>query len=117
MTDVTIMKPPKISNYLLINWTIKCNDKNNKRKPHIFVRSTKTNSTNFSGGTNLSPIGDSFMVVETSCNIKGDGVYVILERTDIIQITNITFFYKRFSILNDVLLKSTERFRTKLLID
>ena len=47
----------------------------------------------------------------------GDGVSVILERTDFIQITNITFYYNGFSNLTGDSLKSMGRFRLKLLKD
>ena len=39
------------------------------------------------------------------------------ERADIIQITNITFYYNRFSILTNDSLKSMGRFRIQLLIE
>ena len=44
-------------------------------------------------------------------------MFVSLERTDIIQITNITFFYNRFSILTNDSLKSRGRFRIQLLLE
>ena len=43
-------------------------------------------------------------------------LHVILERTDIIQITNITCCYNRFSILTNSSLKSMGRFRIQLLL-
>ena len=57
------------------------------------------------------------MYIETSSNDHSDGGYKILYRTDVIQITNITFYYNRFSILSDDSLKSMGRFRIQLLID
>ena len=39
------------------------------------------------------------------------------ERTDIIQITNITFYDNRFSILTSDLLKSMGRFRIQILLE
>ena len=56
------------------------------------------------------------MYIETSSNNHGNGVYIILERTDIIQISNITFYYNRFSS-SDVNYRSMGRFRIQLLID
>ena len=46
-------------------------------------------------------MGDSFMYVETSGTNSGNNVFVSWERTDIIQISNITFYFKRFSILTN----------------
>ena len=56
------------------------------------------------------------MYIETSTNNHGNYVYCILERTDIIQITNISFYYNRFSI-SDLNLKSMGRFRIVLLLE
>ena len=76
-----------------------CN-KNNNGKITNFIKSTKTNSpTGNSGATSLPPIGTALMYIETSSNNNGENVFVSWERTDIIQITNITFYYNRFSIL------------------
>ena len=98
ITDTTIIKSPNFGGYLLQNWNIKCNDKNNNGKIQNFIRSTKTDSpTADSGSTSLPPIGDSFMYIETSSNNHGNNVFVSFERTDIIQITNITFYYNRLS--------------------
>ena len=55
------------------------------------------------------------MYIETSSNNKGNNAFVSIERTDIIQITNITFCYNRFSILTNNSLKSMGRFRIQLL--
>ena len=98
LTDTTIIKYPNNGGYLLQNWNIRCNDKNNNGKIQSFLRSTKTNSpTGDSGATILPPLGDSFMYIETSSNNHGNNVYVSIERTDIIQITNISFYYNRYS--------------------
>ena len=88
---------------MLQNWVIKCNDKNNSVKKQSFKESTKTNSPiGYSGATSLPPIGDSFMYFETNSNVHGDNVFVSFERTDIIQISKITFYYSRFSNLTNV---------------
>ena len=47
------------------------------------------------------PIGTKFMYIETSSTNHGSNVFVIFERTDNIQISNITFYYNRFSILTN----------------
>ena len=112
VTDNTIIKYLNSGGYLLQNWNLICNDKNNNGKIQNFIRSTKTNSpTNDSGATSLSPIGDRFLYIETTSNNHGShNVFVSWERTDIIQISNITFYYNRFSI-SDVNLRAMGRFR------
>ena len=98
-------------------WKIKCSDKNGAEKIQNFGRSTKTNSpTSDSGATSLPPMGDSFMYIETSSNNHGNIVFVSWERTDIAQITNITFYYNRHSISSDDNLISMGRFRIQLLL-
>ena len=57
------------------------------------------------------------MYIETSSNNNGENVLVSFERTDIIQISNITFYYNRFSFLTNDLLKSMGRFRIQLLLE
>ena len=117
LTDTTIIKYPNNGGYLLQNWNIRCNDKNNNGKISNFVKSTKTNSpTGDSGATSLPPIGDSFMYVETSSNNNGNNVFVSFERTDIIQITNISFYYNRYSSSNQNL-RAIGRFRIQLLLN
>ena len=77
----------------------KCNNKNNNGKIQNFMKSTKMNSpTGYSGATILHPIENSFKYIETSSDNHGNNVYVSFERTDIIQISNIPFYYNRFSI-------------------
>ena len=96
---------------------IKCNDKNNAGKIQNFLRSTRTNSpTGDSGAASLPPVGDSFMYIETSGNNHGSNVFVNFERTDFIQITNMAFYYNRFSS-DDVNLRSMGRFRIQLLLE
>ena len=115
--DTTVIKSPNTAGYLLPYWKISCNDRNNNGKIANFVRSTKTNSpTGDSGATSLPPIGDSFMYIETSSNINGNNVFVSWERTDIIQISNITFYYNRFST-SDSNLRAMGRFRIQLLLE
>ena len=117
LTDTTIIKYPNNGGYLLASWKIKCNDTNNNGKIQNFIRSTKTNSpTADSGATSLPPIGDSFMYIKTTSNNHGENVFVSIERTDIIQISNITFYYNRFSI-SDVNLRAMGRFRIQLLLE
>ena len=119
ITDTTEIKYPNIGSDLLQKWKIKCNNKNNISKVGDFIKSTKTNSpTGHSGSTSLPPIGNSFMYIETSSNNHGhERVFVSWERTDIIQISNITFYYNRFSILTNNSKKSMGRFRIQLLLE
>ena len=100
ITDTTEMRYPNISSDLLQKWNIKCNNKNNQARITDFIKSTKTHSpTSYSGATSLPSIGNSFMYIETSSNNHGhERVFVSWERTDIIQISNITFYYNRYSI-------------------
>ena len=64
----------------------------------------------------MPPIGSSFLFLETSGNNNGDNTYVILSRTDIIQITNISFYYNRFSI-SDENFRAMPRFRIQILLE
>ena len=117
LTDITIIKYPNTGGYLLQNWNIKCNDKNYNGKIQSFLKSTKSSSpTGDSGADSLPPIGTAFMYIETTSNNHGNNVFVSFERTDIIQITNITFYYNRFSI-SDINFRSMGRFRIQLLLD
>ena len=117
LTDTTIIKYPNNGGYLLQNWNNICNDRNNNGKIQNFLRSTKTSSpTGGSGAESLPPIGESFMYIETTSNNHGNNVFVSFERTDIIQISNITFYYNRFSI-SDVNLRAMGRFRIQLLLE
>ena len=116
--DTTEIKYPNIGSDLLQKWNIKCNNKNNVSQVGDLIKSTKTNSpTGHSGATSLPPIGNSFMYIETSSNNHGSNVFVSWERTDIIQISNITLYFNRFSILTNDNLKNMGRFRIQLLLD
>ena len=65
------MKAPNSGGYLLQQWKINCNDKNNKGKIQNFIRSTKSNSpTGDSGATSLPPIGTAFMYIETTSDTQ-----------------------------------------------
>ena len=98
ITDTTILKAPNNGGYFLQNWVKKCNDKNGNGKISNFFESTKTNSPPGNGrATSIPPIGDSFVYIETSSNNNDDNVFCSFERTDIEQMSNITFYYNRFS--------------------
>ena len=118
LTDTTVIKAGNSGGYLLQNWIIKCNDKNGNGKIANFIKSTKTHSpSSNSGPEGLPPIGNAFMYIESSGANNGDNVFVSFERIDIIQITNITFYYNRYSILTNDNLKNMGRFRIQLLLD
>ena len=118
ITDMKIIKYRNTGGYLLQNWIINCNDRNNNGKIKNFIESTKTNSpTGYSGATSLPPMGNSFLYIETSSNNHGNNVFVSFERTDIIQPSNITFYYNRFSFSFNDSLKSRGRFRIQLLFE
>ena len=57
------------------------------------------------------------MYIETSSNNHSNNVFCSFERTDIIQISNITFYYNRFSILNNIFKKPMGRFRIQLILE
>ena len=114
LTDTTIIKLPNSGGYLLQNWNIKCNDRNNQGKIQNFIGSTRTNSpTENAGATTPPPISDSFMYIETSSNNFGPNVHCSWERIDIIQISNITFYYNRFSTQGEF--RAMGRFRIQIL--
>ena len=117
LTDITVINVGNSGGYLLPYWKIVCNDKNNSGKIINFIRSTRMNSpTGDSGATSLPPLGAAFMYIETSSNNNRNIVFISFERTDIIQISNITFYYNRFSS-SDNNLRGMGRFRIQLLLE
>ena len=115
--DITEIKYPNTGTDLLQKWHIKCNNKNSLSIPSEFIKSTKTtSSTDNSGADSLPPIGNAFMYIETSSNNHGNYTHVTWERTDIIQITNISFYYNRFTS-PDISLRSMGRFKILLLLE
>ena len=117
ITDLTEMRARNSGLNLLQKWKIVCKYKNNNANSNNFKTSTRTQSpTKNSGATELPPIGNSFMYLESSANNNGDNTYVKLIRTDIIQITNISFYYNRFSI-SDENLRAMPIFRIQLLLE
>ena len=117
--DTMELKYPNICSDMFQKSYIKCNNKINVSKVGDFLKSTKTNSpTTHSGATSLPPIGNSFMYIETSSNNHGhDRVFISFERTDFIQMSNISFHYNRFSILTSNSKESMGRFRKQLLLE
>ena len=118
LTDITEMKYPNIGSDLLQKWNIKCNNINNQSRITDFIKSTQTNSpSSNTGAMALPPLGSAFMYIETSSNNHCNNIFVSWERTDIIQISNITFYLNRFSIFTNDNLKNMGRFRIQLLRD
>ena len=76
LTDITIIKNGNNGGYLLPGWRIFCNDRNGNGKIHNFIKGTRTNlPTGDSGATNLPPIGNAFMFLESSGANHGDSVF------------------------------------------
>ena len=108
-----------IGSDLLQKWNIKCNNKNIDSKSENFIKSTITKTlTGHSAATSLPPIRHSFMYIETSSNYYGHVKnFVSFERTNIIKISHITFFYNRSSFLHRVSIKSMVKFWIHILLE
>ena len=119
MIDVTEIRYLNTGSNLLQKWKIKCSNKYGNSRVGDFLKSTKTTSpTGHSGADALPPIGWAFMFTEVSTNNHGnEKCFVSWERTDIIQISNITFYYNRHSFMTDESKKGMGRFRIQLLLD
>ena len=112
------MKAGNFGGFLLPYGKTICNDKIRNGKIQNYIKSTQTNfPPSHSGAESLPPIGDAFLYIETSSNNHGKNLYVSWERTDIIQITNTTFCYNRFSILTLDSKKLMAQFRFQLLLE
>ena len=57
------------------------------------------------------------MYIETSSGNHGSNVFCSFERIDIIQVTDITFYYIRFLILTNNNLKAMGRFRIQFFLE
>ena len=72
LIDLTEIRSPNIGSDVLPKWRIKHLHKNNGAKVGNFLKSTITSSpTKESGATSISPIGNSFMYIETSSRNHG----------------------------------------------
>ena len=117
-THTTIMNYPNTGGYFLQISVLKCNDKNNNGKIQKVIKSTRTkNPTGYSGAQSLPLIGDSFMYDETSSKNQVSNVSSSFERSEVIQISNITFYYNNFSILTNDSFKSMGRFIIHFLLE
>ena len=119
ITDTTTNKYPNTGRYLLQQWNTKCNHKKIKGKSQKFIKSTQTNCPmDHTGATLLPPIRDSFTYIETSQNNSGnEKIFVSFQRTDVLHVSNITFYCNRYSISTDDLLKSMCRFKLQHLLE
>ena len=110
ITDITDIIFPNTGREILRKWNIYCNNKLNQQRMNDFIKSTRTNSpTSESGKMSQNQdqsIGHAFNYVETSSNNNGENVFFSLERTDIKQITKLTFYYNMISILTNDNLKA-----------
>ena len=99
MIHTTEIISPNKAGYLLQGWTILCNNVNGTGKLGDFVKSTQSSSPTGDSGCKFfkSTIGTAFMYIETSSNNHGSDVYCSWERIDLIHISNVTFYYNRFS--------------------
>ena len=85
ITDTTFIRSPNEGKCLLQKCNIINSDINGNGKINNIIKSTKTTSpTGDSGAMSKTPIGDSFMFIETSSGGHGNNVSVSLERADII---------------------------------
>ena len=118
VTDKAEMRSPNNGQFLLQKWILKCVNKNYNAKINTFLKSTTLSSTTAeSAASNFPPIGWSFMYTEASGNIHGaNHISVSWERSDIIQISNIKFYYNRFSTSHQNL-RGMGRFRIQLLLE
>ena len=118
ITDITEIRNPNIGQMLLQKWTLRCLNKFYNAKSNTFLKSTtNTSPTSESGAASLPPIRWAFMYVESSSNHPGaNHVLVSWERTDIIHMSNIKFFYNRLST-SDQNLRGMGRFRIQLLLE
>ena len=82
-------------------------------KQQIFQEQQSNSPTPDTGASNIPPIGDSLMDLETRRNNYGQNVFVIFKGTDIIQISKITVYYIRFSTGKII---SMTRFRIQTLL-
>ena len=118
ITDLTENKRPNSGSDVLQKWKIINNKKDREGKIGKFLKTTETISPNGdSGATSLPRFGNSFMYIETSSSNHGDSVFLSWERTDIIQNSNITFYYNGFSILTDGSLKAMGCYIIQVLLE
>ena len=83
---------------MLEKWNPECNDKNNKVEKTNLINAEQTSSpTGITSATSLTPIVDSFLYIETSSRHNANGVFVSLQRTDNVQISDIKNYCSTYS--------------------
>ena len=113
ITDITEILYPNTGDSLLQKWKIDCLDRTGISDADSFIKSSKSHTpTPGTGVDRLPNIGTAFMFVESSMHNYGDDI----SRTDIIQLSNITFYYNRYSD-NQSEHRAIGRFQIQLLID
>ena len=96
--DTTKNELPNPGGNLLQQWDIKGDDKINRgKKTKLSKSSLSSTPTESTGAPNIPPICNSFMFIETNSIIFGPNVFCSFERTAIIQISFITFYFNRYS--------------------
>ena len=112
ITDKTENRNPNTGQSLLQKWVLNCVNKIYNGKINTFLKSTTSSSpTAESGASSIPPIGWSFIYMESSGNNHGANLLsVSWKRSDIIYISNIKFYYNRFST-SDQNLRGMGRFR------
>ena len=103
---------------LLQRWILKCLKNFYSGNNITFLKSTtNTSPTAESGASSLPPIGWAFMYVVSSSNNHGSNhIMDSWQRADIVHISNIKFYYNRFST-SDQNLQGMGRFRIQLLLE
>ena len=98
LIDTIVIKYPNQGRCLLHQWNVKCNDQIDSGEKTNFTESSKTNTpTRTEGAKNVHPIVSSFVYTEMSGEIFRSNVYCTFERTGLIQISDISFYYIRYS--------------------
>ena len=98
ITDTNSLKTRSFAGYLPPSCKIVRCDKNIAGKVTNLKISIKMNfPTANTKASSILPIGDCFMYVGRSSIKLGLGVFVSFERSDFFQISNISFYSKRFS--------------------
>ena len=98
ITDITIIKTRNRVDEAPQEWMMKCNDRKGDGRVTTFVQTIKTSSpTNQSRAKTLLLIRTASFYIETSGAHYGhDRVSLSMETTDIIQISDIIFYYSKY---------------------
>ena len=87
----------KTGGYLLQQWIIKCKDNcNSGKEQHLLEQQKQNRQIQIQDQRAYSPLGYGFKNIKTTCNNFGQKLLVNFEGTDIIQFSNITFYFNNF---------------------